>query len=78
MKKILCLLLALIMTVGLLACSGSGDSQGKGDQAAAAEGLQIGYAKIDVTPSYSVGLSGYSDAETRKSEIGRASCRERV
>ena len=68
MKKILCLLLALVMTIGLCACTGSGEKQSQGDQAAAAEGLQIGYAKINVTPSYSVGLSGYSDAETRKSE----------
>ena len=66
MKKLFCLLLALVMTVGLLACSGSGNTEETGSTAP--EGLQIGYAKIDVTPSYSVGLSGYSDAESRKSE----------
>lgn len=31
-------------------------------------GLQVGYAKIDITPDYSIGLGGYSNAETRKSE----------
>ncbi|MBQ3251931.1 MAG: hypothetical protein IJB02_01645 [Oscillospiraceae bacterium] len=30
--------------------------------------LQIGYAKIDITPDYSVGLGGYSNSETRRSE----------
>jgi len=66
MKKIVSLLLALVMVLGLCACTGSGNTEETGS--AAAEGLQIGYAKIDVTPSYSVGLSGYSDAESRKSE----------
>ena len=31
-------------------------------------GLQVGYAKIDITPDYVIGLGGYSNAETRKSE----------
>jgi len=31
-------------------------------------GLQVGYAKIDITPDYIVGLGGYSNSETRKSE----------
>ena len=31
-------------------------------------GLQIGYAKVDITPDYVIGLGGYSNAETRKSE----------
>ena len=31
-------------------------------------GLQIGYAKIDITPDYVVGLGGYSNSESRKSE----------
>ena len=31
-------------------------------------GLQVGYAKIDITPDYVVGLGGYSNSETRKSE----------
>lgn len=31
-------------------------------------GLQIGYAKVDITPDYVVGLGGYSNSESRKSE----------
>lgn len=30
--------------------------------------LQVGYAKIDITPDYVVGLGGYSNSESRKSE----------
>ena len=66
MKKILSLLLALCMVLGLCACGSSGNTEETG--AAAAAGLQIGYAKINITPDYSVGLSGYSDAESRMSE----------
>jgi len=68
MKKLLSLLLALVMVISLCACADSGDGDNGGDQAAAAGGLQIGYAKIDITPDFSVGLGGYSDAETRRSE----------
>ena len=31
-------------------------------------GLQVGYAKVSITPDYSVGIGGYSNAETRRSE----------
>ena len=62
MKKYLALFLVLIMTLSLCACGSSGDA---GDTQAAPEGLQVGYAKINITPDYEVGLGGYSDAETR-------------
>lgn len=65
MKKVLTLLLALAMMLCLVACTGSGAEETK---PSANAGLQVGYAKINVTPSYSVGLSGYSDAESRLSE----------
>ena len=68
MKKLLCLLLALAMTVGLCACTGSGEPESTGDAGSDSDQLQIGYAKIDITPSYSVGLRGYSNAEDRMSE----------
>lgn len=32
-------------------------------------GLMVGYAKIDITPDYQVGLAGYSNAESRRSEM---------
>ena len=66
MKKFLSLLLALALVLGLCACSGSGENQGEGQQAEP-EGLQVGYAKINITPDYSVGLSGYSNASDRPS-----------
>ena len=68
MKKIIALLLVFVMTLGLCACSGFGNGDGKD-----AEGLQIGYAKINTTPKFQVGLAGYSDAETRKNTDGLTS-----
>ena len=65
MKKFLSVLLALVMVLGLCACAGSGEGAGEEQQAPA--GLQVGYAKINVTPDYSVGLSGYSNASERMS-----------
>ena len=62
MKKIITMLLVLAMVLGLCACSNSESKEGA---AGAVEGLQIGYAKINITPDYPVGLGGYSDAETR-------------
>ena len=68
MKKIIAICLALMMILGLCACTSSGNAEETQGGAAAASGLQIGYAKINVTPDFSVGLGGYSDAETRRSE----------
>lgn len=66
MKKLLSILLAVAIVFGLCACAGSGS---EGDNAEPKlEGLCAGYSKIDVTPSFSVGLGGYSDAETRRSD----------
>ena len=65
MKKLLIVLLALAMTVSLLAC---GNSENAEESQTAVEGLQVGYAKINITPDYPVGLGGYSDAETRTNE----------
>ncbi len=63
MKKLLTIFLASAMILSLCACAGSGNEGGE-DTAA----LKIGYAKIDITPDFSVGLGGYSDSETRRSE----------
>ena len=30
--------------------------------------LQAGFAKVNITPDFSVGIGGYSNAETRRSE----------
>ena len=65
MKRLFILLLALTMTVSLLACGNSGSEE---TQPKTPEGLQVGYAKINITPDYPVGLGGYSDAETRTAQ----------
>ena len=66
MKKIVTLFLALATMFSLCACGGSGSTEQT--EPPAAEGLQVGYAKVNITPGYSVSLRGYSDDETRKSE----------
>ena len=69
MKKLITLILALTMVFSLCACSGSGDSaETTGEAAATADGLRVGFGKVNITPDFSVGLGGYSDAETRRSE----------
>lgn len=62
MKKLITLFLALVMILSLCACGGSGD------ETKAPEGLQIGYAKVDITPDFDVGLNGYGNAATRRAE----------
>ena len=67
MKKILSLFLALTLVFGLCAC-GSSNSGTEETGAASETGLQVGWGRANVTPDFSVGLGGYSDAETRRSE----------
>lgn len=65
MKKCIAWILMLLLVLSLGACKSSPQSV---ETAALQEGLQVGFAKINVTPGYSVGLSGYSNAEVRRSE----------
>lgn len=60
MKKLLTLFLALTMVFSLCACGTSGEGEGEG-------GLNVGFARENITPDFSVGLGGYSDSATRKS-----------
>ena len=62
MKRTVTLFLVLALVLGLCACTGT-----KKTDTPAADPLQVGYAKVNITPNYSVGLGGYSDNETRKS-----------
>ena len=62
------MILVFLMVFGLCACAGSGSSGEEQEQGGAVAGLQVGFAKVNITPDYSVGLGGYSDAETRRSE----------
>lgn len=57
MKKLVCLFLIVVLVLGLCACGDSGNST--------PDGLQVGYAKINITPDYPVGMGGYSDASRR-------------
>ncbi len=63
MKKLITFLLAAAMILSLCACGGSGEG---GE--AKLEGLCVGYGRENITPDYSLGIGGYSDAETRRSQ----------
>ena len=65
MKKYIALLASFIMVCFLCACGNSGAEE---TRPAAVEGLQVGYARMNITPDYEVGLGGYSDAESRKQQ----------
>lgn len=62
MKKILCILLTLTIVLGLCACGGTGGSGEK-----KREGLHAGYSRQSIMPDGPVGLGGYSNSDTRKS-----------
>ena len=64
-KKIITLMLVLTMTFSLCAC---GRDAQQPDDDASKKGLQVGYAKVSITPHFSVGLGGYSDDNIRSSE----------
>jgi len=66
MKRFIVLFLILALIFSLCGCSGDG-SPGE-TTAPVTDGLQAGYAKLQLTPSYSVSLGGYSDDATRRSE----------
>ena len=77
MKKLLCLLLAVVMLLGLCACGGSEGNGQKGEgtanetaggeNAAPKEQLQIGFGKVNITPNYSVGLAASGTEKNRRS-----------
>ena len=62
MKKLLCLILTAVLVLGFCACGGGEDA---GETTAPADGLQVGYSKVNITPDYPVGLGGYSDQKRR-------------
>lgn len=65
MKKMTVFLLTCALVLGLCACGGNTPAE---ETQAPVEGLQVGYAKVNITPGYKLGLGGYSDAETRTSD----------
>ena len=63
MKRLLALALAVILTLSLCACGSSGS-----DNNTSTTSLQVGYGKVDITPTFPVGMGGYSDYATRRVE----------
>lgn len=66
MKKILSFLLVATMLLSLCAC-GSSNAAPTENTPVLGEGLNIGYGKADITPSGSVPLAGYGNANDRMS-----------
>lgn len=62
MKKVLSLLLVACLVLGLCACGGSDAASD------APKGLQVGYGRVNITPSYSVPLAGYGNSSMRMSQ----------
>ena len=70
MKKLLSLILALVLTVSLCACGTSGEKTEGTDEGAgaAADILQVGYGKADITPLDPVPMGGYGRSTDRISK----------
>ena len=71
MKKCFSLLLALLMLLGLAACGGASgeDANAAGGAQAASGTLQIGYARVDITPEGNVEMAIYG-AESERISTG--------
>ena len=69
MKKLICLTLAVFMLLGMVACGGSTGNEG-GKETTPIEPekpqLQIGFGKVNITPSYSVGLASSGTEKHRR------------
>ena len=61
MKKLLSLTLVILMLLSLCACGGSGAAKEEEKPQ-----LQIGYGKVNITPSYPVGMSSSGDEKNRR------------
>ena len=55
MKKLFCMILACVMLLGLAACGGQGSTETQPKEEA---GLQVGFGRTNITPSFSVALQG--------------------
>ena len=64
MKKILSLTLAVLLLLSLCACGGSE----AGGEEAPDTSLEVGFGKVNITPTYSVGLGGSGNEKVRRSE----------
>lgn len=64
MKRMLTLLLAWAMVFSLCACGNRPEEEGTETKEKV---FQAGFGRADMTPDFSLGLSGYDNAETRRS-----------
>jgi len=68
MKKIIAMLLAVLMLLGLCACGASTPAgEGGGATEAAAGGFRVGYGKEEITPEGQVAMGGYGKVSSRLS-----------
>ena len=63
MKKMLCLTLAIILLLSLCACDGSTN---EAKQPAEKPQLQVGFGRVNITPSYPVGMSSSGTEKNRR------------
>ena len=64
MKKHLCLLLSFVICAGLFGCTAAPEAT----QPPVESWLEAGFARVDVTPDFNVGLDGSGNADTRISK----------
>ena len=62
MKRLLSLILTLGLLLGLGACAENPESSQQAEKV-----FQAGFGRADMTPDFSLGLSGYDNAQTRRS-----------
>lgn len=67
MKKMISLLLAVILVLGLCACGAKPAESTATASDEAPAGFQVGFARANITPSDSVPLGGYGNTSTRMS-----------
>lgn len=65
MKKILCVILAVVLCLSACACGGEGGESGSSADAPGV--FQIGFGRENITPEFSVHLGSYGDDDTRMS-----------
>ena len=64
MKRIICWLVVLVITLGIVGCNG--EELKKTEESDS--GFRVGYGKADVTPYTPVNLGGFGDNATRMSQ----------
>ena len=68
MRKMLTIVLSLLLLFSFCACGSAGIKDISGSQAKASA-LQAGFGRENITPSVPVAMGGYSDGETRKTNM---------